>query len=137
MCISSQNETNVLGAFLWNITQAAAVATQEKLQWRAGRTRRFITWLFQQEIQNQLPNKKKEARKQAVKRSSHLDTLFHQHVATCFCRKRCAHFRRDLLKVVCCYQCQPYITSPDQPNNRTEKPDMLADQQSFDFDETE
>ena len=50
-----------LEGFSQNITKTAAVTQgRQKLQWHAGSTSRFITWLFQQEIHNQLPKKKKK-----------------------------------------------------------------------------
>lgn len=67
-----------LGGFLWNITKAAAVTKQEKLQWHAGSTSGFITWLFQQEIHNQLTKKRKKKEEENVwTQSSHLDTFTH------------------------------------------------------------
>lgn len=67
-----------LEGFSWNITKTATVTQDsQKLQWHAGSTSRFITWLFQQEIHNQLPKTKKQKKQERGEnvwtRSSHLD----------------------------------------------------------------
>ena len=68
-----------LEGFSRNITKTAAVTQgRQKLQWHAGSTSRFITWLFQQEIHNQLPKKKKkkqECGENVWTRCSHLDIV--------------------------------------------------------------